>query len=492
MTLMNKIQPIDRISISLMILFSFIISILIWGETTCSQPNSVCPSFFHTGPRVRDFSWEGRQIGAEDQAFILTFDRPMAQKSVEENLVIKPNLPGRISWAGRRLAYTLDQPPTYGESYEISLEGAKEKFLGQAQEGKLIQPFKRVVNTRDRALAYIGIEGEEQGRLVLFNWTKKEKRILTPSNLIVTDFQFYPQGEKVLFSAVEGRDTSIKDIQLYTVSTELEQSQTNVELILDNQEYQTLKFQLSQDGKNIVVQRLNRNKPADFGLWIIQGNNVAKPLNNQPGGDFLIAPDSQTVAMSQGEGVAILPLQPNAEPLDFLARFGQVMTFSRDGRSAVMVNFNTDNIDLRYTRSLYLVNNQGGDQKILDTDGSIIDCEFNPSATVIYCFLTNLVEGGEEYKEQPYLTKIDLNGFKEKPLFQFTEYQDFRLSMANDGFGILFEQIATGEGLDIPEALRTNSGALITDSRILLLLIDNNVISLEELPFKGIRPQWLP
>jgi dipeptidyl aminopeptidase/acylaminoacyl peptidase len=489
---MTKIEPIDRISISLMILFSIIISILIWGENTCSKPNSICPAFFHTGPRVRDFSWEGRNIGPEDQAFLITFDRPMEQKSVEENLAIKPNLPGRISWAGRRLAYTLDQPPIYGESYEISLEGAKEKFLGQDQEGKLIQPFKQVVNTRDRALAYIGIQGEEQGRLVVYNWNKQEKQILTPPNLVVTDFQFYPQGEKVLFSAVEGREKTVRDLQLYTIAIKPDRSQANLQLILDNQEYQTLKFQISQDGKNIVVQRLNRNNPADFGLWIIQGNSPAKPLNNQPGGDFLIAPDSQTVAMSQGEGVAILPLEPNAEPLDFLSRFGQVMTFSKDGRSAAMVNFNTDNIDLRYTRSLYLVNNQGGEQKILDTDGSIIDCEFNPTATVIYCFLTSLVEDAEEYQEQPYLATIDLKSLQERILFQFPEYQDFRLSMANDGFGILFEQILTGEKLDIPEALRTNSGELIVDSRILLLLIDDHVMTLEQLAFQGIRPQWIP
>ncbi len=49
---------------------------------------------------------------------VLTFDRPMDHASVEKNLVIDPPLPGKLSWAGRRLAYTLTSPIPYGECAE--------------------------------------------------------------------------------------------------------------------------------------------------------------------------------------------------------------------------------------------------------------------------------------------------------------------------------------------------------------------------------------
>jgi hypothetical protein len=75
-------------------------------------------------------------------------------------------------------------------------------------------------------------------------------------------------------------------------------------------------------GKTIIVQRVNRRKPAEFGLWIVQPDAKPRPLGNQPGGDFVIAPDSASVAVAQGQGVGILPLTPAAEPLDFLAKFG--------------------------------------------------------------------------------------------------------------------------------------------------------------------------
>jgi len=55
-------------------------------------------------------------------------------------------------------------------------------------------------------------------------------------------------------------------------------SNSEPKLILDNKKYQNNKFDLSQDGKTIVVQRLNRKNPQDFGLWIINKDNSIKSL----------------------------------------------------------------------------------------------------------------------------------------------------------------------------------------------------------------------
>ncbi len=88
-----------------------------------------------------------------------------------------------------------------------------------------------------------------------------------------------------------------------------------------------------------------------------------KRLESQPGGDFTITPDSQAVAVAQGQGAAILPLQGDAsKPLDFLPQFGLVQAFSKDGSQAAMVKFNTD-----YTRDLFLVTNQGVQKQLLKT-----------------------------------------------------------------------------------------------------------------------------
>ena len=492
-------QPIDKIAIALIVVLGLIIGLLVWGGHGCGDN-----CLFYTGARVSNFSWQNKFIGKEDRAFLLTFNTPMDRSSVEENLKIEPPLPGKISWSGLTLAYTVETPAPYGEIYQVTLDNARDRFTSEAEKGKSMQPFVGKFRSRDRALAYIGSQGKEKGRLVLYNWTQQQKTILTPDNLIVFDFKPYPQSDRLLFSAADkdsGID-SIRTLQLYTVTTGLnnpknENFRPQFKLILDNQKYQNNKFDLSQDGKIIVVQRIDRQQPSNFGLWVISENKPPQLISDTPGGDFLLTPDSQTIAVAQGEGIALLPLQPDSKPLDFLPQFGQVLSFAPDGSGAAMINYNTDNADLRYTRSLFYVNNQGKQTELLNIKGSILDCQFNPNATQLYCWLTK-VEKTTEYKEKPYLAKIDLKTGKTIPIVTLPEYQESQISIAPDGLGILFDRIVTEEGETTDSTVTNNLGEEVANSYIWILIPSSSEspnlskYQLEQLPFIGFRPQWLP
>jgi len=189
---------------------SLITVLLLWGGD-------------RTAPRVRDFSWQDQTIGAEDMAFILTFNHPMDQTSVVDNLQIDPPLPGKVSWAGRRMAYTLAQPAPYGSLFQLRLTGSRERFASLSGEYTSLEPFVGYFQTRDRAFTYISTTKETEGQLVLYNLTRQEERILTPKNLVVLDFQAYPQGDRLLFSAAsrEAYRQGHLDTQLYTVTTGL-------------------------------------------------------------------------------------------------------------------------------------------------------------------------------------------------------------------------------------------------------------------------------
>lgn len=491
---------IDRLALTLILIFSLMIGVGVGGEQLCGAD---CP--INTGPRVRDFSWQDQAIGGEDQAFIMTFDRPVDTQAVAANLVIDPPLPGKFSWAGKRLAYTLLTPAPYGQSYQLSLRDVKEKFAASGNLGKTMQPFSGQFRTRDRALAYIGTDEakKEKGRLVVYNWTRDETKILTPPNLVVLDFQVYPKSEAILFSAVDRNRPAegIQDSQLYRVETgldiidpaERESFVPNLEVVLDNTDYQNLQFQLAADGQAIAVQRVNRKNPSDFGLWLVEPKKEPKPLNLM-GGDFAIAPDGKTLAMPQGKGVAIFSLENiQEEPLDFLPRFGQVVTFSPDGTEAVMVDFNSDNLELRYVRSLYLVNNRNKEQKLLDTDGSVLDCDFDPTQTNLYCLITELIKG-TDYQEQPYFVEINLESGKVNRLAQLNQYQDINLSMAPDGLGLLFSQVITDLNNQTEPFFRTSSGEAIAGGQLWLLVpgVTPDKTQLEALPFAGVYPRWLP
>jgi hypothetical protein len=491
-------QPLDRVAISIIVVLLLIIGVVLGlGD--------------RTAPHVRDFSWQDKQIGSEDTAFVLSFSRPMNHESVKNNLKITPPLPGKISWAGRRMAYTLDMPAPYGRQHQIQLQEARDFFSQGESEPALITPFKAEFQTRDRAFAYIGVQGDEAGRLILCNLTRKDCVPITPPNLVVNDFKPYPLGDRILLAATERTNQAqgLLEQKLYRVSTGIqvnppiqvdtqsEQAPTatsaqplgTLEQILDSTAYQTLKFDLSANGKVIVVQRVSRSDPADFGPWILREGKEPEPLRGQPGGDFLITPDSDSLAIAQGQGLAILPLQPDAQPLDFLPKFGVVLNFSRDGSLAAMVKFNTDQ-----TRSLFLVTNQGTTKELLKITGSIFAAQFDPKKQVLYCLLSELIPG-DTYQEKPYLAAIDLKTNKLTPLISMPNQRDVQFSLAPDGLGVLYDQTAQGNS-PAETGVRDRGGKAIANSKLWLLPTNSADFSAtpqpEELPMQGLRPQWLP
>ena len=322
-------HPLDRVASIVMLLVSVVIAImLIVGSQAL--------------PQVRSFSWQGTPVKAEDVAFMLTFSQPMVPTSVEDNLVIEPPLDGKVSWAGRRMAYTLNAPAPYGERFEISLPTAQAL---NGQEG--FEAFEADFKTRDRILAYIGASGDEAGRLVLFNLTQKEKTILTGADQTVLDFEPYPDRDRILYSAVDSDVPTdrIASAQLYTVATGIARDMAapawqfwrkeqpaeagGVELILDNRKFQNLKFDLAPNGETIVVYRVNQETPSNAGPWVVQPGEDPRKLKTEPGGDFKIAPDSTSLLFQQGRGTAVIDLfpaeeetQPDSLLLDFLPEYG--------------------------------------------------------------------------------------------------------------------------------------------------------------------------
>ncbi|MGB6166160.1 MAG: hypothetical protein WBF52_01125, partial [Geitlerinemataceae cyanobacterium] len=244
----KKLHILDRAALTAIVVLMVPILILVLGGD-------------RTVPYIRDFSWQNRQVGAEDRSFILTFSRPMDRASVEENLQIDPPLPGKISWAGRRMAYTLDQPAPYGFEFEMKLANAQDRLSAAKKRETSIEPFGEKFSTRDRALVYISLNPSETGQLVLYNFTQDRTSVLTPADLRVMDYKIYPNGDRILFSAVErgSQNPGLGDVQLYTVTTGISphvpgedepkpEPVGKIRRILDNKDYQNLKFDLSPDG----------------------------------------------------------------------------------------------------------------------------------------------------------------------------------------------------------------------------------------------------
>ncbi|MGF1478759.1 MAG: Ig-like domain-containing protein [Cyanophyceae cyanobacterium] len=431
---------------------------------------------------VTSFSWAEQTLGAEDQQLTLAFNGPIDPEFLD--VQIEPALPGTLSSNDRALVYTLAEPPIYGTAYQVSLQGS-------FQDEEI--SFVRNVPTRDRLLAYIGVDEAEQGRLILYNLTQEQKSVLTPADLVVTDVAIYGSRDRLLFSAYERYDEQgFSQQQLYTVTTGLEANATpqpsgRIHLLLDAQSYQNVKFDVAEDGKTMVVQRVNRQNPAESGLWIVSADGTPRPLGI-PAENFVIAPDGHTVAVEQSTGIALIPIDEGGSS-QFYPGYSRILAFSADGTHKLLVKYNPD-----YTRSLFIISAEE-DRELFRTVGPIIDCRFKSPET-LFCLKTELIEDRGQYREEPYLAAIKVETNAEVPLLALPTYQDVQLSISPDRISLLFDQVATSP----PSRDRfpiTQQGQAIAAGLIWQLPLNDfpafapEEIVPEEL-VAGFHPVWLP
>lgn len=479
-------QRFDRVTWATIVILSLFIAIVLWhGEQIPLQ--------------VTNFSWNRETIGTGDRSFFVSFNRPVDRESVETHLTIDPPLPGTIAWRGNTLVYTLTQLPLYGTRYQLKLTEATKAYNDRA-----IEPFAAGFRSRDRAFAYLGIEGEERGRLILQNITEKTKTILTPKDLVVTQFEVYPDSHKILFLAFErgSWDRGTDKQQLYTVTTGLNfkglefiEPLGRIQRILDGKDYQNLQFDLSANGKTIVVQRSNRNNPADSGLWVIPEKENPRPLGI-PGSNFRVAPNGKSIAVAQTGGIAIVPLTSDGGSSKFLAGYEKSLGFSPNGSRHLVVRNNPD-----YTRSLVLIDADGTTKELFQSINPITSCVFDPrTEKTLYCLKIDLIATEEgQYREEPFLAAIDLEGDREIPLLALPNYRDVQMSMSPDGVALLFDQVLTAIA-NTNSDLNTQGRLAIADGRLWLMPLPEGKIPANpssDLPLpeelsSGFKPQWLP
>ncbi|MGB7416323.1 MAG: hypothetical protein WA902_19120 [Thermosynechococcaceae cyanobacterium] len=475
---LENLQPLDRVALLSILFLTVLMGLLLWSGD-------------RTYPKVRNFSWQNQQVGINDTAFVLAFNRPMNWESVAANLSIKPPLPGKLSWSGRRLAYTLTQPIPYGQTFQLELDQATAAQAGQTQP-RVMQPFRQPFHSRDLAFVYLGIAGPENGRLALKNLTQKTQQLLTPPNLTVLKFKVDSSYERVLFTALDRTDPTqtIFEASLYTASLK---KPGNIQLLLDNAAAQILKFDVTPDGRTTVVQRYGREKDRTISLSILaEDGSIRQVANKKVDGDFVITPDGQTAAVSQNQGVNIVSLVPDAppQPVRFLPQFNHALSFARDGTAALMVKENED-----ATQSLFWVPNEGTEQQLLTTAGDFFDAQLDPNTQTVYCLYSEF-NPDANFRSDLQLNAISLKTGSRQVLKTFPGQATGHLSLAPDYLGLLFEEISITDQIH-PSVVRNIVGQTITDSKLWLLPLTAEAKSPQpmiksRIVASGIQPAWIP
>ncbi|MFM7578506.1 MAG: hypothetical protein ACKO5Q_16420, partial [Microcystaceae cyanobacterium] len=117
--------------------------------------------------RVNYTNWQNKKIGAQDRILSLGFNQPIVGQGLSQIWKMSPTLAGRLSWRGKRLFYSLADTPRYGVNYQIRLQ--------PSQGGAGLENFTSLVSARNRSFFYIGTDGEERGRVILFDLTDPQK-----------------------------------------------------------------------------------------------------------------------------------------------------------------------------------------------------------------------------------------------------------------------------------------------------------------------------
>ncbi len=437
----------------------------------------------HTAPYVRDFNWQQQRVGARDRQMVLTFNRPMDAASVAAHLQLDPPLPGRLRKVGRRFFWTLTAPAPYGQTYRVRLQGA------QDEQGQVMaRPFEGEFRTPDRQLLGIATDPPQRGRLFLFNLETATTTLLTPPGLKVTQMQPSADGRYVYYFATTG---GVQNQDLYRLNLEDHTS----ELLLDHQDYQNLRFQVSPTGEVVVAERLPWQRDptgrVETQLWIQTSHrDPFRPLqlDTAVGGDFLISPDETRLFISQGQGVGIVPLHPKASAESFLAQFGQTLAIRPDGAFGALVRFNSD-----YTRSLWIVSNTGTSQEILVAEGSIEGGSFSPTAPVFYS-LVNTVDP-ETYTESPRLVAIHWEKNQQLEVVRAEYPTGLDFSLAPDGRALAYTLLEPGQGVPDPWAPLSRSGQAIATSQVWLVEVEEGIpilTSRRRLPLGSSLLAWVP
>jgi hypothetical protein len=150
------------------------------------------------------------------------------------------------------------------------------------------------------------------------------------------------------------------------------------------------------------------------------------------------------------------------------------------------VQYNSD-----YTKSLFVVTNQGTEQQIFKTTGSIWDARFSPAKDIIYCLATELKTQGNNSREEPYLTAIDIKTQQILLMTLLPIQQGMQMSLSPDGLALMFDGIDRGDNTN--QIIQGDSNGILW-----LLPIPPNIRTLttptnaERIPLSGWHPRWLP
>ncbi len=430
---------------------------------------------------------------------ILTFNRGMDRHSVENNFHISPDVSGKYSWSGTSFVFTPDDTLPYGQQFTMSVFKDALDEDGRPLAADAVFSF----STPQLQFAYIGVDADEAGRLVLSNFDGMQRDILTPQDLHVDKFAITNDRQKIYFLGyTQVYQTNHRDeLYLYNLQTKALQQITN------DQNYLNKDFSLDPTGNLLLLSRVQVS-PAGVYLtqlesWIAQtsDNIFHKFLNGASVGTAIFSPDGSYILYKTRDGnYQIVPSDASDDKQAvFVGSYDEAYGFHPLKPLLAFTKYDTTDL-FSMNNFLYLFTGTGSVQKIdFGTGGLARDTVFLPNGKGFVVIFSKKDEALDD-KNSFYPLRIfhlyydDLQTQKIQQLTSDPDFSEEDQVVSPDSRYLLFQQYETfGPDVVIDPAYRAVTDSLgSVQSGGQIVMMDLQTHQTTKLPMKGSHLAFLP
>jgi hypothetical protein len=437
-------------------------------------------------------------INLLEKQILITFNRDMDRRTVEENFSLNPVVPGKFSWAGRNFAFTLDHPLPYGQTFEVNIKKEAHDDDGQKLKKEYVFKFQ----TPPFRFAYIGVEGEEQNRLILSNLDGTERKALTDGSIKIEQYQFCPEDQCVYFLGYKENLYQDHRSELYL----LELKSGKVRQITNDQHFINKSFRLSPDGQTLAIIRIQIGKNDEYvsrnQIWTASIPDHKFALFQQgraTGINAFFTPDSSTLLyLNQDYSYEIAPLyRDQKSETQYLGTYDGCYGFHPYRPLVAFTKQKTDTFFV-VSNDLVLYSGDGATEKIPKNDGLFRDTVFTPDGQGLVTIFSGPTETFED-KESLYPLRIFhlyTYDFETKKLEQLTsdfDYSEENPTISPDSKYLLFQRYETfSKDLVLDPAYRDvadSLGNVLSGGQIWMMDLETK--GMKKLPMKGAKVRFV-
>jgi hypothetical protein len=435
----------------------------------------------------------------------LTFNRSMNHKSVEGNIVIQPNLKGTFTWRGDVVYFHPEAPFQYETKYELKLK----KGALDAGGKPLPEDFVLHFHTPAYRFAYIGTEDVEKGKLVISYLGGLKNVYHSFGDLTIGSFQICPDGTCIYALAHKENLADAHDelYQIFMNDVEGSQPFPSLKQITNGTNYLNKSFQLSPDGKKILLSRITVSPKGEYLTkiqnWIASTDDFKfeRYLEGEAvGTKTLFTPDSSMVLYRNADdNFELMPVEkPNVKDKLFVGYFSELYAFHPfEPLIAFMLYPQGDLFSIK--NSLVLYHGDGTKETVPYGDGLVRDTLFTPNGKKVISIFSKPEDVFDDVESfYPlrifHLYSFDLQTKKIEPLTADFDFSEEQPTVSADGKYLVFVRYETfTQDLTIDPAMRDMAESLgNVQEGGQLWFLDLETGEMTSLKFKGKKPAFLP